>query len=148
MRYFIQWVVVFSLIVLGVFVAINKGLFVTIYDSDITKLSFVILAMFLFKSLAIGWHLGTNPKDLNFSVVDNAVYFADMFTKLGFVGTIAGFLYAFQGFDSINIADIASTQSALICVAIGMRTALWTTIIGLICSIALRFQIYIYEKVG
>jgi hypothetical protein len=146
MKYFIQWVVVFSLIVLGLGVALFTGMFVRVNDADVTKLSFVILGLFMYCSIRLGISLARGGG--SHAIRESSQFFADEFTKLGFIGTIAGFIYAlYHTFSAIDMSDIASTQAALVCMATGMGTALYTTIAGLISSLLLRIQLFIYEKV-
>jgi len=145
MKYLIQWLIVFSLVCLGLFYALWVGLLGMINDADVTKLSFVIMGLFLFQSTRLGVSLFRYGG--SFKLRDSSFFFADTFTKLGFIGTIAGFIYAlYYTFLGINVADMASTQSALVCMGTGMGTALFTTITGLVCSLLLRIQLYIYEK--
>ena len=145
MKYFIQWLIVFSLILLGLFVAVWNGLLGIVNDADITKLSFAILILFLFQSIRLGVSFAQGA--VSSKLTNSSYFFSETFTKMGFIGTITGFIYAlYHTFMGINVADMASTQAALICMGTGMGTALFTTFMGLVCSLLLRIQIYIYEK--
>ena len=149
MKYFIQWLIVYSLICLSLFFVGWNGLFAIVNNADFTKLSFLILFLFLFDSLLIGISL-FRYGSISHKLLNLSHFFADkVFTKLGFIGTIAGFIYAlYYTFAAINIADIASTQAALLSMGRGIGTALFTTISGLIFSLLLQIQLYNYEKVG
>jgi hypothetical protein len=149
MKYFVQWLIIFSLILLGIGVAWYHNVAQLVNTYDFTKLSFVILAMFLFWSVKIGIKLFQgNLRSIYPDTFDeDVVFFADMFTKIGFIGTIAGFIYAlFYTFFGLDISNIAQVQTSLVAMGIGMATAMFTTITGLICSVLLRIQLYIYEK--
>ena len=45
-------------------------------------------------------------------------------------------------FDGINIANVSSVQQALASMAVGMSTALYTTLAGLITSTILKVQYF------
>jgi len=146
MKHFIQWLVIFSLIILGLFIMTYSGIMARINEADFTKISFVIIALFLLQSFRIGIDLFRGGI-IEEKLINSAYFFAESFTKLGFIGTIAGFIYAlYHTFTGINIADMASTQTALIAMATGIGTALYTTITGLVCSLLIRIQLYNYEK--
>ena len=145
MKYFIQWLIVFSLMTLGLIFGVIDGMLALMNNADFTKISFAILALFLFQSVRIGFSLFRTGGNRN--LAESGYFFSDAFVRLGFLGTIAGFIYALHyTFAGINVADVASTQAALVSMARGMGTALYTTAAGLVCGLALRIQLYIYEK--
>lgn len=145
MKYFIQWLIVFSLMILGLVFGVIVGLLALMNNADFTKISFAILVLFLIQSIRLGASLFTVGGNLNLS--ESGYFFSDAFVRLGFLGTVAGFIYALHyTFSGINVADVASTQSALVSMAKGMGTALYTTAAGLVCGLALRIQLYIYGK--
>lgn len=138
---FIRWSVMFSLILLGVFILFYTGLMFEINKADITKISFLILAIFLACSIRIGF--GIWEKIDSFPGVE---FLANILIKLGLIGTVCGFIYMlFYTFSGINISDATGTQNALICMAKGMGTALYTTVAGLICNLLLKVQLYISD---
>ena len=143
-RYFIQWMVLFSLVMLGSYVALYNGLFYLIYDADFTKISFGIFALFLYQSMRIGY--GLYKDKFTDKILSSSDYFIDVFVKLGFIGTLVGFIYSlYHAFGCLDVADASQTQTAMLFMAKGMGCALYTTVTGLICAASLKTELYIYE---
>jgi hypothetical protein len=67
---------------------------------------------------------------------------AETFTTLGFIGTIIGMIFALKGFIGIDTSDISSLQSLISDLVYGMSTALYTTLVGLVCSRLLMLQYF------
>ena len=66
---------------------------------------------------------------------------------LGMIGTVTGFLLMLSGaFAEIDLANTSTIQNSLTKMALGMSTALYTTLIGLICSLALKIQLVNVEN--
>jgi uncharacterized membrane protein len=69
-------------------------------------------------------------------------YLAETALALGMLGTLAGFLLMLgTAFTNIDVNDTATLQTALTNMALGMSTALYTTLVGLIVSIFLKSQL-------
>lgn len=61
---------------------------------------------------------------------------------IGMIGTVAGFLLMLgTAFSGIDVGDTASLQSALTSMAVGMSTALYTTLVGLVCGLYIKSQL-------
>ena len=66
---------------------------------------------------------------------------------LGMIGTVTGFLLMLNGaFIEIDLSNPTTIQNSLIKMALGMSTALYTTLTGLICSLALKIQLVNVEN--
>jgi len=44
-------------------------------------------------------------------------------------------------FENVDVSNTITLQNALSDMALGMSTALWTTLIGLICSLIIKVQL-------
>jgi biopolymer transport protein ExbB/TolQ len=67
--------------------------------------------------------------------------------SLGMIGTVAGFILMLgESFESIDTANPESLKAALRSMALGMSTALYTTLTGLILSQALKIQLINLES--
>ena len=65
---------------------------------------------------------------------------------LGLIGTVSGFILMLYGaFSEINISDTVSIQESLKKMSLGMSTALYTTLVGLLTSLVLKIQYFRLE---
>jgi hypothetical protein len=118
-----------------------------LYYADVTKLSFLIIIIFIFTSVWIGRK--TYELEIT-SVIDDKIdvgwFIAESCLALGMVGTVTGFLYMLgTAFENIDITDATTLQDALASMAKGMSTALYTTLTGLIASLIIKVQLVNYE---
>ena len=61
---------------------------------------------------------------------------------LGMVGTVTGFLIMLgTAFANVDVSNAVTLQQALSDMATGMSTALWTTLVGLVCSLIIKVQL-------
>ena len=65
---------------------------------------------------------------------------------MGLIGTVSGFILMLYGaFADLNISDTSSVQQSLMNMSLGMSTALYTTLIGLVTSLLLKIQFFRLE---
>jgi hypothetical protein len=159
---FLRWLLIVSLIGTGSWFAWSFGVFTEIYDKDITRLSFAIAAGFVFMSAWCGvktFSMSTlldreraGPDTLNEEDLENLDKITDLeeigwfaagfFTSLGMIGTVIGMIWALKGFIGVNITDVASVQKLISNMVYGVSTALYTTLVGLVCSSLLKLQYF------
>ena len=146
-RKLLKWWLIFCLTLLGFGTAYYFNLHSQLYYADVTKLSFLIIIIFMFTSV---W-IGRKTYDLETtSVIDDKIdvgwFIAESCLALGMVGTVTGFLYMLgTAFENIDITDATTLQDALASMAKGMSTALYTTLTGLIASLIIKVQLVNYE---
>ena len=143
----LKWWLIFCLTLLGFGTLYHFNMHSQLYYADVTKLSFLIIIIFIFTSV---W-IGRKTYDLDTtSVVDEKIdvgwFIAESCLALGMVGTVTGFLYMLgTAFENIDITDATTLQDALASMAKGMSTALYTTLTGLIASLIIKVQLVNYE---
>ena len=143
----LKWWLIFCLILIGFGTSFHFNLHSQLYSADVTKLSFLIIIIFIFTSV---W-IGRKTYDLETSTgidekIDVGWFIAETCLALGMVGTVTGFLYMLgSAFENIDISNTQTLQDALASMAKGMSTALYTTLIGLISSIIIKIQLVNYE---
>jgi flagellar motor component MotA len=93
-------------------------------------------------------YISKNYQDKKAQLLSNYVWFSsEAMITLGMIGTVAGFLLMLgSAFSNLDVTNIANVQSAIADMAIGMSTALSTTLIGLICSVLIKAQMVILEN--
>ena len=63
------------------------------------------------------------------------------------IGTVTGFILMLgTAFNDLDVTQIESVQAALVNMSLGMSTALYTTLMGLISSLAFKIQLVTIEK--
>ena len=146
-RKLLKWWLIFCLTLLGFGTLYYFNMHSQLYHADVTKLSFLIIIIFIFTSV---W-IGRKTYDLETtSVIDDKIdvgwFIAESCLALGMVGTVTGFLYMLgTAFENIDITDATTLQDALASMAKGMSTALYTTLAGLIASLIIKVQLVNYE---
>jgi len=143
----LKWWIQVSCIVFGSVVAYQLGWWHALWDADITKISIGILSVFVVTMLLTGY-ISKNYQDKKSQALGNYVWFAsEAMITLGMIGTVAGFLLMLgSAFSNLDVTNIANVQAAIADMAIGMSTALSTTLVGLICSILTKAQMVILEN--
>ena len=144
----LKWWIQTAIIVFSAFMINQYGWWEFLYNADMTKISFVIIGVFLISSLSIGF---ISLKSTNWDHIDrltNYVWFgSEIMVTLGMIGTVAGFLIMLNtAFTGLDVNDIKNVQDAISDMAIGMSTALVTTLVGLVCSTIIKIQMIIYEN--
>lgn len=121
------------------------GMLHTLWETDVTKLSFAIMALYAVTTGYIGWlkkNYDTAYESLFQSHVSICWFSAEAMTALGMIGTVIGFLIMLgPAFAGIDIADSAKMMNVIADLGSGMSTALTTTLVGLICSLATKAQL-------
>ena len=146
-RKLLKWWLVFCLTLLGFGTLYYFNMHSQLYHADVTKLSFLIIIIFMFTSV---W-IGRKTYDLeSTSVIDDKIdvgwFIAESCLALGMVGTVTGFLYMLgTTFENIDVSNTQTLQDALASMARGMSTALYTTLTGLIASLIIKIQLVNYE---
>jgi len=139
---FIRWWVIVILQSLSLAIAGYFGALEQLWANDQTKLSLVILSIWVVSTVSIGlWHL--SPKKGRVAYMTKIGWFlSEACMAIGMIGTVIGFLLMLgSAFGNINVGDTASLQSALKSMALGMSTALYTTLVGLVCGLYIKSQL-------
>jgi len=143
MKSVLKWWLIFCLIILGISVSLYFDVHMSLYESDITKLSYLILFIFGCTSIWIGtktYKVGIQ-QDYD-QKCDVGWFISESCLALGMVGTVTGFLIMLgTAFANVDVTNAITLQQALSDMALGMSTALWTTLVGLICSLIIKVQL-------
>jgi len=130
------------------------GILLSMWEKDITKLSFVIMGVFMVMVVWCGskyWQvsrLQDRPRTTRqeFATVGTSLevgwFVSDLFLTIGMIGTVIGFICMLAGFSTVDLNNIQTLQDLLSKLGVGMSTALYTTLTGLICSCLLKVQCF------
>jgi len=140
---FLRWILIVSLIGVGIVFAFIAGLPARINEVDFTKISFGIFVVFLIFSIRTGkltYDVGNKTSMETIKANEAGWFWADAFTGAGMIGTVIGFIVMMSGtFDSVTAANI---QNVITHALSKMGLALYTTAAGLICSLLLKIQLF------
>jgi hypothetical protein len=143
MKSVLKWWLIFCLIVLGIGTCFYFDVHKSLHESDITRLSYLIISIFLCTSIWIGtktYKVGILQDYEQKS--DVGWFISESCLALGMVGTVTGFLIMLgTAFANVDVTNAVTLQQALSDMAIGMSTALWTTLVGLVCSLIIKVQL-------
>ena len=133
-------------------VAYHFGFFHHLYREDTTRIGFVILGILLITTLWLGkkvyslkskW-FGPDEAINQFSA---GWFIAESCLVLGLIGTVTGFILMLgTAFTELDVTNITSVQNALVKMSLGMSTALYTTLVGLISSLIIKIQLVTLER--
>ena len=73
-------------------------------------------------------------------------FVSDMMLKLGLLGTIIGFIFMLGSVANIADFDVSNMQKVLRHMSDGMGTALYTTLVGLVCSVLSAMQYHMIDR--
>ena len=138
----IRWWVIVCLQLLSFGIAGYFGAYQELWEKDLTKLSFVILSIWTITTMWIGfWQLKFVRVHVSY-LIKIGWFLSETCMAIGMIGTVAGFLLMLgTAFSGIDVGDTASLQSALTSMAVGMSTALYTTLVGLVCGLYIKSQL-------
>ena len=143
MKSLLKWWLIFCITLLGLSVCVYFNIHKDLYAADVTRLSFFIISIFICTSVWIGsktYKVGIRQDYDQKS--DVGWFVSESCLALGMVGTVTGFLIMLgTAFENVDVSNAATLQQALSDMALGMSTALWTTLVGLVSSLIIKVQL-------
>ena len=135
------WFLFCTQIALGT-IAYHFNFFHHLYREDITRIGFFILGILILTTLWLGKKIYSQSKDYS-----AGWFIAESCLVLGLIGTVTGFILMLgTAFTELDVTNIVSVQNALVKMSLGMSTALYTTLVGLISSLAIKIQLVTFER--
>jgi hypothetical protein len=140
-RFLVWWLIVVMQII-GLGTAIYYGAIPFLFENDSTKLSFVIIAMWITATTSIGYRSLKDRNDF-----ETPWFIGEACMTVGMVGTVIGFMLMLgSSFAEIDPSNVDSMKRVITDMASGMSTALLTTLCGLIASLFVKVQVIIQEQ--
>ena len=147
MKSVLKWWLIFCITLLGLCTCIYFNIHKDLYAADVTRLSYLIISIFICTSVWIGsktYKVGIRQDYDQKS--DVGWFVSESCLALGMVGTVTGFLIMLgTAFENVDVTNAATLQQALSDMATGMSTALWTTLVGLVSSLIIKVQLVNFE---
>ncbi len=147
MKSLLKWWLIFCLTLLGLCTCIYFNIHKDLYSADVTRLSFLIISIFICTSVWIGTKTYKVGIQQDYEQKSDVGWFiSESCLALGMVGTVTGFLIMLgTAFENVDVTNAATLQQALSDMATGMSTALWTTLVGLVSSLIIKVQLVNFE---
>jgi len=143
----LKWWIQTVVVMFGAVMASHLGWWEALWYADQTKISMVIIAVYLFATISCG--IIAKRKDTKFlDRQGEYVWFScDAMLTLGMIGTVAGFIMLFgDAFTNIDVENTENLQAVIVDMAVGIGTALTTTLMGLIGYLLTKLQIQVIES--
>ena len=143
---FLLWWIQVVTVSFAAILIFTYGWFEKLYDADQTKISFIIILIFIATSISTGFL--SFKSSVEYNKISNYIWFAsETMVTLGLIGTVAGFLLMLSSaFDNLDVSNVENVQKVISNMALGMSTALCTTLAGLIGSVLTKIQMVILEN--
>ena len=151
-RILLKWWFLFCTQIALSSVAYHFGFFHHLYREDITRIGFFILGILLLTTFWIGKKTYSFKKNWSgraeaINEFSSGWFIAESCLVLGLIGTVTGFILMLgTAFTELDVTNITSVQNALIKMSLGMSTALYTTLVGLISSLVIKIQLVTIER--
>ena len=151
---FLKWWLFLSITLLGTLGLGQQGYLHLLWEGDTTKLSFVLLSIFTVMSGWCGYKTWTLSRFLDNGQTEDYLVEkiehlmevgwvpSDLCLSIGMMGTVIGFIMMLSGFTNIDVKDMSTVQGLIKNLGVGMSTALYTTLTGLVCSALLKIQYF------
>lgn len=151
MTVFKRWFLMLAVVAVSAVALFHFGVAQDIYQTDISKLSLVIFGLYLIGTALAGfssYRVGTH-KTLTHNTEQRLYigwFLSEAMMVLGLAGTVIGFIVLFKGnFDNVSFDNPETIKGIIIAIASGMGVALYTTLVGIFCSLLLKMQLVSIE---
>lgn len=146
---FLKWWLLFTLFIVTTVFSFYLGFIKLLWEKDVSYLSIATLFIFFMMSIKCGRDIFLIEKENkhsqesldSFARREETIWFtSELCLNLGMLGTIIGFCMMLSGFESLDISNQQTIQGLLSELGKSMATALYTTLVGLICGQCLKMQ--------
>jgi hypothetical protein len=152
---FLTWLFITLISYTGLFWAYTLGFVHIIASTDITGLSTIILALYAFINLYIGYLSWLVERTPDMDQGDKRILEKNMqlpfwlhyaLPVLGFTGTVIGLMVLFNTNLNTNVTDLNAVTDLLKSFGHSAGAAIGPTLIGLIASLILSFHIFLLDQ--
>jgi hypothetical protein len=142
-----KWYIIATMIIMMIGGMLGTGIMETVWHADVTKISFLILAIFGISSFKCGSDIYKyeTTNNVHKREVEIGWFAAETLLALGMTGTVIGFIIIMKDFMYIDVQDVASIEAMIKSLGSGISTALYTTLFGLVTSMLLKVQYFLLE---
>jgi hypothetical protein len=135
------WWFFFCLQIFGAVIGFHFDVLDMIIAADPTYISLLILCIHAVTVLIIGYY--TYKRDL--SNLEPLWFVSETQLGLGMVGTLVGFIIMFSGAFATGLTA-ENIKTVITAIALGVGTAIWTTLVGLTSGLIIKALLVNLEK--
>jgi hypothetical protein len=148
MKTFTKWFLLNAMVLTALILVEQKGGISLVIENDLSHISIIIMVLYIAASAFVGklCYLADKAKDAQnredlLKRADIGWFAAEHFFSLGLLGTIIGLTIATQTSlnESVTIGEIVGGLK------VGLNTAFYTTICGIVFSLPLQMQLMILK---
>lgn len=150
MEVFLRWVLFISLLTVAAIILQVYSVYTQIYTGDVTKLSFVIMSIFIYSTYKLGLKSYVTGRAIEAKHVrqleqlkiesESGWFSANICSRIGIVGTVWGFIIMGSALVGLDLGDPSASQEVMLNVYNGISVALYTTLVAQVCNILLSIQ--------
>ena len=139
---FFRWWLFVCLLSIGAYFGIHFDIFSAIFNTDKTYLSSVILVLFMGSTLLTGYRTWLFNFRKTYTDTKLGWFCGEVMFALGMIGTLIGFVLVFgDALAHIDLEDQANKAKIIADMGIGISTAIYTTLAGLVGTVLLWIQL-------
>ena len=139
---FFRWWLFICLLSIGAYFGIHFDIFSTIFNTDKTYLSSVILLLFTGSTLLTGYRTWLFNYRKTYTDTKVGWFCGEVMFALGMIGTLIGFVLVFgDALAHIDLEDQVNKAKIIADMGIGISTAIYTTLAGLVGTVLLWIQL-------
>lgn len=148
MKCFLRWWVIVAGTLTGIGFLIVYDCINYINNADVTKLSFVIAALFIHSTIQVGRSTYKRDKKHYYheSNLNIPRFMVKSMKQLGMLGTVIGLIMMSTCLLGVSFTNVHEMQGVIGNVLTGMSTALVTTASGLVFGLLLELQLFNYDQ--
>jgi len=139
---FFRWWLFVCILTIGAYFGIHFDVFSMIFNTDKTYLSSVILLLFTGSTLLTGYRTWLFNYRKTYTDTKVGWFCGEVMFALGMIGTLIGFVLVFgDALAHIDLEDQANKAKIIADMGIGISTAIYTTLAGLVGTVLLWIQL-------
>ena len=139
---FFRWWLFVCLLSIGAYFGVHFDVFSTIFNTDKTYLSSVILVLFMGSTLLTGYRTWLFNFRKTYTDTKLGWFCGEVMFALGMIGTLIGFVLVFgDALAHIDLDNQANKVKIIADMGIGISTAIYTTLAGLVGTVLLWIQL-------
>lgn len=128
------------LMIIGAVIGIRNGGLNFLWQADQTKITMVMLGVFIVVTFFIGWM--TIFEHWTEQYIDACWFTSDALMRLGILTTVMGFILMFNGaIGHLDLSNAANVRALVLSISTGLTTALVGTLVGVATSLLVGVQI-------